>query len=200
MRPLDHPSVAAVGTVHVGAQHVGAERRRRDLEVDRQVAGRGEGLHALDVERRDGLDQSPEFLGARIRRLPGVVRAEVAGSVRRSMEVVRNINIVAGSSSVTPVMESLKEAYVALNPNASIEIQQSDSTTGMNAVAEGICDIGMASRALKDSETAKGLTGKSIALDGIVVIVNSENPLSDLTASQVKDIYTGTSTFWSDLK
>ena len=108
--------------------------------------------------------------------------------------------IVAGSSSVTPVMEALKEAYVVFNPNASIEIQQSDSTTGMNSVAEGICDIGMASRALKESETAKGLAGQAIALDGIVVIVNPENPISDLAGSQVKDIYTGVSTFWSELK
>ncbi len=108
--------------------------------------------------------------------------------------------IVAGSSSVTPVMEALKEAYVVFNPNASIEIQQSDSTTGMNSVAEGICDIGMASRALKESETAKGLAGQAIALDGIVVIVNPENPISDLAGSQVKDIYTGVSTLWSELK
>lgn len=97
-------------------------------------------------------------------------------------------------------MESLKEAYLALNPNAAIEIQQSDSTTGMNAVAEGICDIGMASRELKDSETAKGLVSQTIAMDGIAVIINLENPVSDLSKTQVKDIYTGASTLWSDLK
>lgn len=108
--------------------------------------------------------------------------------------------VVAGSSSVTPVMEALKEAYVILNPNANIEIQQSDSTTGMNAVTEGICDIGMASRELKDSELAKGLVDQAIALDGIAVIVNLENPVSDLTDTQVKDIYTGVSTLWSDFE
>ncbi len=108
--------------------------------------------------------------------------------------------VVAGSSSVTPVMESLKEAYLALNPNANIEVQQSDSTTGMNAVAEGICDIGMASRDLKDSELENGLVGQVIAMDGIAIIVNLENPITDLTNTQVKDIYTGASTLWSDLK
>lgn len=108
--------------------------------------------------------------------------------------------VVAGSSSVTPVMESLKEAYIALNPNANIEVQQSDSTTGMNAVVEGICDIGMASRDLKDSELEKGLVGQVIAMDGIAIIVNLENPIIGLTNTQVKDIYTGVSTLWSDLK
>ena len=108
--------------------------------------------------------------------------------------------VVAGSSSVTPVMEALKEAYTAINPNASIEVQQSDSTTGMNSVDEGICDIGMASRDLKDSEIEKGLVRQAIAMDGIAVIVNLDNPISDLTNTQVKDIYTGVSTLWSDLK
>ena len=83
--------------------------------------------------------------------------------------------VVAGSSSVTPVMEKLKEAYAALNPNAEIEIQQSDSTTGMTSAIDGICDIGMASRALKDSEIEAGLTGTTIAMDGIAIIVNPAN-------------------------
>jgi phosphate transport system substrate-binding protein len=81
---------------------------------------------------------------------------------------------IAGSSSVTPVMEKLVEAYKKVNPNATIELQQSDSTTGMNSAAEGVCDIGMASRELKDSELAKGLTPVTIAIDGIAVIVNKK--------------------------
>ena len=88
--------------------------------------------------------------------------------------------VVAGSSSVTPIMEKLKEAYVAINPNATIEIQQSDSSTGMNAAIDGTCDIGMASRELKDSEL-ESLTSTSIALDGIAVIVNTENSITGLT-------------------
>lgn len=104
--------------------------------------------------------------------------------------------VVAGSSSVTPVMEKLKEGYVAVNPNAEIEIQQSDSTTGMNAALDGICDIGMASRDLKDSETEAGLTGTTIAMDGIAVIVNQENSLSDISSETVKAIFTGGITSW----
>lgn len=108
--------------------------------------------------------------------------------------------VVAGSSSVTPVMEKLKEGYEEVNPNAEIEIQQSDSTTGMESALNGICDIGMASRELKDSETEAGLKGQEIALDGIAVIVNNKNSMSDITADQVKDIYTGEITEWSDLQ
>lgn len=104
---------------------------------------------------------------------------------------------VAGSSSVTPVMESLKEAYVALNPNVTIEVQQSDSTTGMTSTIEGICDIGMASRELKDSELEKGITPIVIALDGIAVIVNKENSVNELPADTVKKIFTGEITDWS---
>lgn len=107
--------------------------------------------------------------------------------------------VVAGSSSVTPLMEKLKEAYLKINTNATIEIQQSDSTTGMTSVADGICDIGMASREIKDSEIAKGLTGTSIAMDGIAIIVNKNNPLDNLTNAQVKSIFTGESTLWSDV-
>lgn len=107
--------------------------------------------------------------------------------------------VVAGSSSVTPVMEKLKEAYAEVNPNAEIEIQQSDSTTGMTSTIDGICDIGMASRELKDSEVEAGLTGTVIALDGIAVIVNNENPVEDMTADQVKSIYVGETTVWGDV-
>lgn len=107
---------------------------------------------------------------------------------------------VAGSSSVTPVMEKLKEAYIALNGGVTIEIQQNDSTIGMNSAIDGICDIGMASRELKESETSAGLKGIVIATDGIAVIVNKENSAADnLTSEQVKKIYTGEITKWSAL-
>lgn len=103
--------------------------------------------------------------------------------------------VVAGSSSVSPVMEKLKEAYQVVNPNATIEIQTSDSSTGMQAAMDGTCDIGMASRELKDTELEK-LTATSIALDGIVVIVNKANPIEELTTEQVKNIFTGALTKW----
>lgn len=106
---------------------------------------------------------------------------------------------IAGSSSVAPVMEAIKEAYVLLNPNAEIEIQQSDSTTGMTSVAEGVCDIGMASREIKESELEKGLVPTVIAMDGIAVIVNNENPVNSLTSEQVKSIFTGYASDWSEI-
>lgn len=105
--------------------------------------------------------------------------------------------VVAGSSSVTPVMEKLKEAYLAVNKNAEIEIQESDSTTGMTAAMEGTCDIGMASRDLKDSESE--LKSTVIAMDGIAIIVNQNNPLEDIKSDQVKDIFVGDITRWSEL-
>lgn len=106
--------------------------------------------------------------------------------------------VVAGSSSVTPAMEKLKEAYVAINGGVDIEIQQSDSSTGMNAAIDGICDIGMASREIRESEIQKGLTGTIIAMDGIAVIVHRENTVSSLTREQVKNIFDGTVTAWAD--
>ena len=108
--------------------------------------------------------------------------------------------VVAGSSSVSPVMEKLKEGYEAVNPNASIEIQTSDSTTGVESTISGICDIGMASRELKDTETSEGVTGTQIAIDGIAIIVNNENSMTDITSDQVKQIYTGEVTNWEDLQ
>lgn len=106
--------------------------------------------------------------------------------------------VIAGSSSVSPVMEKLAEAYQALNSGAEIEIQTSDSTTGMTAAMDGSCEIGMASRALKEAEAAE-LTGVTIAMDGIAVIVNHENPVSDLSAQQIGAIYTGDVMSWDEL-
>lgn len=108
--------------------------------------------------------------------------------------------VVGGSSSVTPVMEKLIEAYKKVNPNVTLELQQSDSTTGMTKVAEGTLDIGMASRALKDSEKAKGLKDTKIAIDGIAVIVNKDNSLDSITSAQVKAIFTGQTTDWSQVQ
>ena len=97
-------------------------------------------------------------------------------------------------------MQKLIEAYKAINKDAEIELQESDSTTGMTAAMEGTCDIGMASRELKDSETEGGLTAQVIAMDGIAVIVNKNNPATDLTTDQVKSIFTGEAATWADVK
>ena len=108
--------------------------------------------------------------------------------------------VVAGSSSVTPVMQKLLEAYQKVNTGAKIELQENDSTTGMTAAIDGTCDIGMASRELKDSEKSAGLTNQVIALDGIAVIVNNKNSASNITSDQVKAIFTGETTDWNNVK
>lgn len=107
---------------------------------------------------------------------------------------------VAGSSSVTPVMEKLAEAYEKLNPEIKIEVQMSDSTTGVNSALNGVCEIGMASRELKDSEKAKGALETKIAIDGIAVIINKENPTDSASIQSVKDLYIGTISKWGDVK
>ncbi|MGI6240056.1 MAG: substrate-binding domain-containing protein, partial [Christensenellales bacterium] len=105
---------------------------------------------------------------------------------------------VGGSSSVTPVMEKLAEAYEAIHADTDIEVQQSDSTTGANGAIEGTYGIGMVSRNLKDTELEK-LTPVVIAMDGIVVIVNNDNPISDMTSEAVRQIFTGEITDWSEV-
>ena len=106
--------------------------------------------------------------------------------------------VVAGSSSVSPVMEKLIEAYKSLNPSVQIELQTSDSTTGVINAIDGTCDIGMASRALKDSEKEKGVREVTIAIDGIAVIINNDNPVESLKKSDVEGIFTGKINSWSE--
>lgn len=123
----------------------------------------------------------------------------VSGSEKFTNSGLSGKITVAGSSSVAPVMEKLKEAYQRINPDADIEIQLSDSSTGINAVINRTCDIGMASRELKASELEKGLVSTVIAMDGIAVIVNTENPVDNLTTDQIKAIYTGEITRWNEV-
>ncbi len=107
--------------------------------------------------------------------------------------------VVGGSSSVSPIMEKLKEAYLKVNTNATIEVQQTDSTSGMTGAIDGVLDIGMASRDLKESELSAGLVNQVIAMDGIAIIVNNENPLDAITTEDVRAVYMGELTNWSSL-
>lgn len=107
--------------------------------------------------------------------------------------------VVAGSSSVTPIMEKLKEAYLKVQPQVEIDVQLSDSSTGVKSAIEGICDIGMASRNLKDSEIEKSAKAIVIAMDGIAVIENNENAITSLTKEQIKNIYLGSTKLWSEI-
>lgn len=106
---------------------------------------------------------------------------------------------VGGSSSVTPVMEKLAEAYEEINTGANVSVQQSDSTSGAENTISGVYEIGMCSRDLTEEEQSKGLTPTTIALDGIAVIVNKENAVNNLTTDQIKQIYTGEITDWADI-
>ncbi|WP_104721386.1 substrate-binding domain-containing protein [Helicobacter mesocricetorum] len=108
--------------------------------------------------------------------------------------------IIAGSSSVTPLMEKLKEAYVKINPKANIEISQSDSTIGVNSVVEGIADIGMVSREVKESELKRGVKPQVLAIDGLAVIVNQQNSITNLTKEQVRKIFLGEITTWEQVR
>lgn len=128
----------------------------------------------------------------------GYIKAETEGETYAAGDAEGKV-VVAGSSSVSPVMEKLKEGYEAAQDKVTVEVQTSDSTTGVTSVADGICDIGMASRELKDEETEQGLTPTVIATDGIAVIVNTTNEVEDLTSDQVKAIFTGETTEWEDL-
>lgn len=159
----------------------------------------------FNIATKDGLnDAARDFIrfivsgdGQRVIEKNGYISASAGESYRGKMDSGKII--IAGSSSVTPIMEKLKEAYLERNPEVTIEIQQSDSSTGMADTADGTCDIGMASRALKDSEIKKGLTAAVIAMDGIVVVVNNDCLINNLTSLQVKDIFTGKVVRWNEI-
>lgn len=130
-------------------------------------------------------------------------KAGYIGSDKAADYIAANVKgkvVVAGSSSVTPVMEKLKEAYVKKNANVNIEVQQSDSTTGVKAALSGICDIGMASRGLKQSEIEKGAKSVVIAQDGIAVIINKDNKRDSLSKAQVANIFMGKVKTWNEIK
>ncbi len=108
--------------------------------------------------------------------------------------------VLAGSTSVSPVMQVIADAYMALYPDVTIEIQQTGSGAGITSTIEGACDIGMSSRALKDEELAEGISETTIAMDGIAVVVNNENTVEDLTSEQIRQIFTGEITSWADVQ
>ena len=161
----------------------------------------------FNIATKEGLsDAAQDFVnyimsaeGQQVIEDEGCIKADDAAAAFTSNGASGSVT-VAGSSSVTPVMEKLVEAYQAVNPNVTIEVQESDSTTGMQNAIDGLCDIGMASCDLKDSETGAGLTGTVIAQDGIAVIVNNDSGITELTSDQVKQVYLGEITQWEDLK
>lgn len=151
----------------------------------------------LSTEAQDFIDFIMSTDGQNIIEDNGYISVSDAGAY--SGKIDSGKIIISGSSSVTPVMEKLKEAYLGKNPGVSIEIQQSDSSTGMSDTIDGTSDIGMASRELKDSEIEKGLTATVIAMDGITVIVNNDSPVNALSSEQVKEIFMGNAVCWNEV-
>ncbi len=151
----------------------------------------------LSDEARDFMDFIMSADGQTVIEENGYISVSDAAAYSGKMNAGKIV--IAGSSSVTPVMEKLKEAYLEKNPGVTIEIQQSDSSTGISGTIDGSCDIGMASRELTDSEREKGLTAAVIAMDGIAVIVNNDCPVNGLTSEQVADIFMGNAVNWNEL-
>lgn len=126
--------------------------------------------------------------------------SEAKGAKAYKASGLKGTITLAGSTSVAPVMEVLADNYKKLNDGVEIEIQQTGSGAGIQSTIEGVCDIGMASRALEDEESKEGLESKQIALDGIAVIINTDNNVDELTTDQIMKIFTGEITDWSDIK
>lgn len=176
-----------------------------DATVENIKSGAYKIARPFNIATKDGLnDTAQDFIdfimsadGQAVIEDNGYISVSDAESYAGKMDSGKIV--IAGSSSVTPVMEKLKEAYLEKNPGVTIEIQQSDSSTGMSDTIDGTCDIGMASRELKDSEIEKGLTAAVIAMDGIAVIVNNDCPVNSLTSEQVKDIFMGNAVTWSEI-
>ena len=173
--------------------------------ADNIVNGKYSLSRPFNIVTKDGLsDVAQDFIsfimsedGQKIISENGYVEVDNTGAFKSNN--AKGKIVIAGSSSVTPVMEKLKEAYAKANKDVTVEVQQSDSTTGITSASDGLCDIGMASRDLKDEEKDLGLTATVIARDGIAVIVNKDNDVDELTSDQVKAVYTGETTTWEDL-
>ncbi len=157
------------------------------------------------VTKKDASDAAKDFMnyimseeGQAIVEEEGYVSQENTGAFKG--KAVKGEIKISGSSSVTPLMEKLAEEYQKINKDVKVSVQQSDSTTGITDATKGVSDIGMASRALTDDETAAGVSTKAIALDGIAVIVNLENALDEITSDSVLKIYTGETRAWSEVK
>ena len=153
----------------------------------------------LDELPQDFLDFIMSAEGQKIIEEEGYISVNDAAEPYEAKGLSGNITL-AGSTSVAPVMEVLADEYKKLNEGAVIEIQQTGSGAGIQSTIEGVCDIGMASRALEDDEASQGLESMEIALDGIAVIVNNENAVEDITMEQIMKIFIGEITSWSELQ
>ena len=200
---------AAIGYISLGPLDDSVKALKIDgaeATVDNVKSGDYKVSRPFNIVTKDGLSDAAKDFIAFIMSDEGQAVIEEEGYVSQgSQGAFKGANVkgevkISGSSSVTPVMEKLAEAYQAVNKDVTVSVQQSDSTTGITDAAEGISDIGMASRALTDEELASGVSAQAIALDGIAVIVNLNNDLTEITSDSVLKIYTGEITTWADVK
>ena len=200
---------AAIGYISLGSLDDSVKALKIDgaeATADNVKSGDYKVSRPFNIVTKDGLSDAAKDFIAFIMSDEGQAVIEEEGYVSQgSQGAFKGANVkgevkISGSSSVTPVMEKLAEAYQAVNKDVTVSVQQSDSTTGITDAAEGISDIGMASRALTDEELASGVSAQAIALDGIAVIVNLNNDLTEITSDSVLKIYTGEITSWADVK
>lgn len=129
----------------------------------------------------------------------GLVPVDTAETPAYEGKALEGKLTVGGSTSVTPIMEKLAEAYNVLQPKVVIDLQSTGSTAGVTGALDGTYQLGMASRGLKDSEKGNGAVGTVIAMDGIAVIVHPDNPIEDLTVEQIRQVFVGEVTTWDAL-
>lgn len=200
---------AAIGYISLGSLDDSVKALKVDgveATIDNVKSGDYKVSRPFNIVTRDGLsDAAKDFIdyimsdeGQAIVEEEGYVSEGSQGAFKGGK--VKGEVKISGSSSVTPVMEKLAEAYQTVNKDVTVSVQQSDSTTGITDAAEGVSDIGMASRALTDEELAGGVNAQAIALDGIAVIVNLKNELAEIASDSVLKIYTGEITEWADVK
>lgn len=199
-------NVSAIGYVSLGALNASVKA----LKIDGAVASAANvknGSYKISrpfnvVTKEGASDAAREFLrfvmsdaGQAVVEKNGYISVGAQGAYEK--RVTKGKVSVAGSSSVFPVMEKLQEAFASVNPGVTVEVSQSDSTVGIMSAAQGVCDIGMASRDLKAEES--GVSATAIAIDGIAVIVNNARAVDGLSKAQVRDIFCGDITKWSAL-
>ena len=196
----------AIGYISLGSLNDTVKALKIDgaeATVENIKNGSYKAARPFNIVYKDGLSETAQDFVNFIMSKEGQEVIEGAGYISAAAgEAFSSANpsgriVIGGSSSVTPVMGKLKEAYEKINANVTIEIQETDSTSGINGAIDGVCDIGMASRELKDSEAEKGLSSTKIAIDGIAVIVNRQNTTDGLTTEQVGKIFMGGITKWN---
>lgn len=203
-------NVAAIGYVSLGSLDKTKVKAVKvdgvEATTDNIKSGSYKVARPFNIATKDGLsDTANDFIkfilsedGQKIISDEGYI--SIDASEKYETANLSGIISVAGSTSVGPVMQVLAEKYMELNKNVTIEVQQTGSSAGMTSAIEGACDIGMASREVKDSEKSQGLKETTIAMDGIAVIVNLDNEIDNLTSDQILKIYTGEIKNWDDVK